>query len=56
MTKEEVKKHYEELIEKTESSFQKNILNAEMEHQLKMIDQGITPDFTPGDDCLFCGS
>jgi len=56
MTEKELKEHYQKQIENTDSAFQKNILQAEMEHQIKMLRQGITPELNNEDDCLFCGS
>jgi hypothetical protein len=59
MSKLEIQEQYREKIAQAETSFEKSMIKAEMEHQLKMIEQGIDAEAdrkASQFQCLGCGS
>jgi len=59
MSIKEIKAHYAQEIEKAQSSMDKNLLKAEMNHKIKVLELGIDPK--AGRDasqfeCIGCGS
>jgi len=55
ITVEELEKTYDEMIEKSDSPFEKNILKAELKHKLYLLSVGLE-NITPPDpeDCIAC--
>jgi len=55
MSENDLKTVYNEKIEKEESPFMKNILEAELKHKLELLELGIE-NITPPepDDCIAC--
>lgn len=45
MTAEEIKAHYKLEIEKAETAMEKNLLKAEMNHKLKLVDLNEETDY-----------
>tara|TARA_R110002074_G_scaffold114748_2_gene245296 strand:- start:1017 stop:1190 length:174 start_codon:yes stop_codon:yes gene_type:complete len=55
MSKDDLKNVYNDRIEKEESSFMKNILEAELKHKLELLELGIENVTPPEpDDCIAC--
>jgi hypothetical protein len=60
MSKREIKEHYAAKMEAAETAFEKSMINAELNHKLQMIENGIDPfeqmrrnsEF----ECINCGS
>ena len=54
-TIEELEKTYEEMIDKSESIFEKNILKAELKHKLSLLSLGLENITPPNpEDCIAC--
>lgn len=45
MTVEEIKSHYSGLIEQADTAMEKNLLKAEMNHKLKLLDLNQETDY-----------
>lgn len=45
MKVEEIKSHYEKLIEQAETAMEKNLLKAEMNHKLKLLELNQETDY-----------
>ncbi|MDC3220343.1 hypothetical protein OAT71_00875 [Flavobacteriales bacterium] len=61
MTAEEIKAHYKLEIEKAESAMEKNLLKAEMNHKLKLVDLNEDTNYQTRAseskfECIGCGS
>jgi len=59
MSKLEIQEQYREKIAQAETPFQKQMIEAEMKHQLKMIEQGIDAEAdrkASQFECVGCGS
>lgn len=61
MTVEEIKAHYMSEIEKAETAMEKNLLKAEMNHKLKLMDLNQDADYSAlaaksKFECIGCGS
>lgn len=60
MSKIEIQEQYREKIAQAETAFERQMLEAEMKHQLRMVEEGIDPfeqmkknsEF----ECINCGS
>jgi hypothetical protein len=61
MTVEEIKTHYTGEIENAETAMEKNLLKAEMNHKIKLLDLNAEADYSKlasesKFDCIGCGS
>ena len=59
MTAEEIKTHYDAQIEAAETPFEKQMLEAERNHKLKMAEEGIDAEAARKAsqfECVGCGS
>jgi hypothetical protein len=59
MSKLEIQEQYKEKIAQAETSFEKQMIEAEMKHQLKMIENGIDAEADRNAsqfECVGCGS
>lgn len=59
MSKKEIKEHYAARIEAAETAFEKNMINAELNHKLQMIENGIDAEAdrkASQFECIGCGS